>query len=297
MEPFSYFCDLSLYSSSMVGDSLIACDKAGAIHMLAPAMDILRPDHFKKDVKFYPVDDVCFTSADLFKGIRVWDKERGEEVYSYREDSIRMHTYSKEGCLGAVGDGCVKLYDLRVRYSVGVMPLSMCWMAEWGDGRIYCISSECIAEYDIRNTSGIVSNTRSESSIPGHPRSERKVCGVQDFISIDGGEFCTVRRGDTTYLLRLDESTPAVEEATRRMCVGDRMVKVKDGCDDFVIGVPSGNRMGFYEYRDTWMCEFGEFKNIEYLWFGRDSSYVFADRKVYVMEGGYERFKDLVDKK
>lgn len=287
MEHFFYLCDLSFYSSSMVNDSLIATDKAGTVHVISPVMTALKSDHFKKDIKFYPIDDVCFTTADMFKGIRVWDRHRGKIVYSYKEDSIRMHTYNEEGCMAAVCEGGAKLYDLRIRYCIGILPLSMCWMAEWGTGKIYCVNDACIAEYDIRNTAGMLSNTRvkEDSSKDGL----RNIEGVLDFISIGAGEFCTVNRKDAMYLLKLNG--PMETDASRRKCIGSRMVKIDDSKDDFVIGILDGNKMGFYEYKDTWLCKFDEFKNVEWVWFGKNNSYMFVDRKLYFMEGGYEKFR------
>ncbi|KAG5860551.1 hypothetical protein KMI_01g01920 [Encephalitozoon hellem] len=287
MEHVSYLCDLSFYSSCGVGDSLIASDKMGAVHIVAPVMSVLSVDHFKKDIKFYPIDDVCFTTADMFKGIRVWDRCLGEVVYSYKEDSIRMHTYSKNGCLAAVGEGCVKLYDLRVRYNIDAVPLKMCRKAEWGNDRIYCINDECVVEYDTRNTSSMVCEEKSEAQMK-----KKGIEGILDFASVSRGEFCTVRRGDTVYLMRL--SGLDVMEGTRRTSIGGKMIKVKDSPDDFVIGTVDGNGIGFYEYKDTWTHEFEEFTSVDWMWFGKSKTYIFADRKAYFMEGGYERFKSVM---
>ncbi|CAD26430.1 WD repeat containing protein [Encephalitozoon cuniculi GB-M1] len=286
MEHALYLCDLSFYSSSMVGDSLVASDKMGAVHMVAPCMNTVSVDHFKKDIKFYPTDDLCFTTTDMFRGIRVWDRSRGDVVYSYKEDSIKMHTYNKMGCLAAVGEGCVKLYDLRVRYNIDAVPLKMCRKAEWGDNRVYCINDECVAEYDTRNMSSMACEEKSEVQLK-----KKDIGGILDFASISRGEFCTVKRGGTTYLVRMDGLE--VMEGTRRTSVGDRMIKIKDASDDFVIGALGGSTVGFYEYKDTWTYELDGFGHVDWMCFGRNGVYVFAGRKTYFIEGGYERFKEL----
>ncbi|AFN83542.1 hypothetical protein EROM_081260 [Encephalitozoon romaleae SJ-2008] len=284
MEDASYLCDLSFYSSSSAGDSLIASDKMGVVHIVAPVMSTMSVDHFKKDIKFYPTDDLCFTTADMFKGIRVWDRCLGEVVYSYKEDSIKMHAYSRTGCLGAVGEGCVKLYDLRVRYNIDAIPLKMCWKAEWGEDKIYCINDECVVEYDTRNMSSMMCSEKSEAQLK-----KKDIEGILDFASTSKGEFCTVLREEVTYLMRI--SGLEVMEGTRRTSVGGKIIKIEDSFDDFVIGTVNGSTMGFYEYKDTWTHKFDGLTNVDWMWFGKNKTYMFADRKVYFMVGGYERFK------
>lgn len=278
---FFYLCDLSLHSSSMAGDSLVASDRAGDVHVVMPTMSTFKSDHFKKDIKFYPADDLCFTTADMFRGIRVWDRARGQIVYSYREDSIRMHAYSRDGCLAAAAEGCVKFYDLRVRYHVGAVA-AQCRKIEWSGDRIHCVASDSVSEYDMRNL--------------GSGQSEQvrrlEIEGIQDFVSTEGGDFCIARRGETNYLLHVEGATTSEMESTRRVCVGDRMVKARDS-RDFSVGVLDGNSIGFYEYRDTWACVLGQFRKIDEMWFGRENVYAFADRKIHFMEGGYSRLREL----
>lgn len=283
MEHASYLCDLSFYSSSMAGDSVVAADKMGGIHMLVPGGGVVSVDHFKKDVKFYPADDLCFTTADMFKGLRVWDRSRGEVVYSYKEDSLQMHAYGARGCLGAVGEGCVKLYDLRVRYNVGAVPLRMCRKVEWSGERIYCVGEGYVAEYDARCMG---SNEKNAGRLR-----VKEVEGVLDVVSVWKGEFCTTRKDGTTYLVRLDGVD--AQEGTRRPCVGGKLMKVGETSDGFVIGALGDNTVGFYEYKDTWTHVFSGAGHVDWVLFGEGNSYVFADRKVYLMEGGYDRFKGL----
>ncbi|KAL7347092.1 hypothetical protein P7C65_08s3g13190 [Encephalitozoon intestinalis] len=287
MEEIVYLCDLSFYSSSVAGDSLIASDKMGGVHIIAPEISTVNIDHFKKDVNFYPIDDLCFTTTDMFKGIRVWDRCRGDIVYSYKEDSIKMHTYSRTGCLAAVGEGCVKLYDLRVRYNIDAVPLKMCKKAEWGNDRIYCINDECVVEYDTRNMSSMVCGEKNEAYLK-----KKNIEGILDLISISKGEFCTVKRDGVPYLMRL--SGVDVMEGTRRASIGWKMIKVKDTSDDFVIGMVSENTVGFYGYKDTWTHEFDGISHVDWMCFSKRKIYMFADKKIYLIEREYEGLKELM---
>ncbi|KAH9410925.1 hypothetical protein HK407_09g15200 [Ordospora pajunii] len=289
MERFFYLCDLSFFSSSMVQGSIIACDKMGTIHTIMPIMGEIAVDHFKKDIKFYPVDDLCFTTADMVRGIRVWDRCRAEIVYSYKEDSIRMHAYGNNGCMAAVGEGSVKLYDLRVRYSIDAIPVGMCKMAEWGDSRVYCVGESSIVEYDTRNLCNMVSGQRSEDRM-----NVGKLEGVIDFASMYKGEFCILKRNGSLHLQKIEglKEVGGYERPT----VGSKMIKIRNEIDDFAIGVLDENRVCVYEYRDTWACAIDGVHHVDWMWFCQDNCYVFADRKVYLMEGGYEEFKKAMRK-
>ncbi|KAM0671297.1 hypothetical protein OCOL_001749 [Ordospora colligata] len=273
----------------MIEGSIIACDKMGTIHTIMPVMSEISMDHLKKDIKFYPADDLCFTTTDMVKGIRVWDRCRAEMVYSYKDDYIKMHAYSKNGCMAAVGEGSVKLYDLRVRYNIDTIPVGMCKMAEWGDNRVYCIAENSIVEYDTRNLDNMVSGQRSEDRM-----SVSKLNGVIDFASMHKGEFCMMKRNGMVYLQKIEELKEVA--GYERPSIGSKMIKIRNEIDDFAIGAVEDNKVCIYEYRDTWMCVMEGVNHIDWMWFCRNNCYMFADRKVYLMEGGYEEFKKAIRK-
>jgi hypothetical protein len=276
MNGFFYLTDSRYFSSSLIGDSLVVGENTGDLQVV-PQLSTIRSDHNRKDVKFYPMDDLCFTTTDRNRGIRVWDRAREEVVFKYKEEPIRMHTYDREGCMAAVADGCIKFYDLRVRYHVGAAALRMCRMAEWSrSGSIYVLSDEQIVELDTRKIGAIVGRRR-----------ELKVGErVLSLASLGDGLFCTVKRGDGHALLKLCD-----EASVERPCSGHEIIKVRDGGDDFVFCIATRNIVTFYEYRDTWSSVFHDCASIQSVCFGEHNSYLFADGKLFCMEGGYRKFR------
>jgi hypothetical protein len=278
MDNFFYLANTSYFSSSLVKDSLVVGESTGDLLVVVSQLSAVKSDSYKKDVNFYPADDCCFTTTDS-RGIRVWDRAREEVVYAYREEPIRMHIYDRDGCMAAVADGCVKFYDLRVRYHVGAAALRMCQMAEWArDRTVYVLSDGRIVELDARKMGTVVNRGKEIKS------GER----VLSFASLENGLFCTAERRGGHVLLKLND-----EGFVERPCVGHRITKIRDEWNNFAFCIINKDTAVFYEHKDTWSYAFPDLAAVQDVRFGEHNSYLFADQKIFCMEGGYEKFKEL----
>lgn len=77
----------------------------------------IKSDMNCKKIRFYPDDDHLFTSSDPDDGLRVWDTEKQEIIFSYPKDIIQDHIYVQERHIAAQTEIGIKFFDLRMRYS------------------------------------------------------------------------------------------------------------------------------------------------------------------------------------
>ena len=78
--------NINFYSSDYNKDSFIFCDNDGFIHLNDNL--IKKEDDIKKYVKFYPSDNLVFTTTDL-NGLKVWNSEKRDVIFSYKKEELK----------------------------------------------------------------------------------------------------------------------------------------------------------------------------------------------------------------
>lgn len=134
------------FSSDFNCNSLIYSTKEGEVVVNDHRFT---PDHFKKDVKYYPPDDKVFTTTDA-SGLRVWDVSRRECIYGYRTEELYKHSYSSNCILSAFGPYNINFYDLRCRYPTHTLFKSRIQKLGWIGETLYFFDGYTMFVYDYK---------------------------------------------------------------------------------------------------------------------------------------------------
>lgn len=259
MNGFFELMNISYHSSDIHNSSLIVSEKNGTIQFISDKMGSFIPDHFKKHVRFYPVDDFLFTSTDNSIGLRVWDREKEKESYRYPEDSLGVHEYSKNRVIASLSSFGVKFFDIRTRYHISSMSFSLPLGLVWGDEDLYVYNEHSIVKYNILRDK-------------------------KEEIVVDQGISSVMVSGDDLYYIKvrfmkcyLIKNSLNYEIET----VGSNGLTLNGEIYTF-----GNNEIKMYSKTDSLLTEFKFIKNIEDLKFTKFNTYLFADKKLYIKEGG-----------
>ena len=110
---------------------------------------VINEDSLRKDIKFYPVDDLVFTTTDI-NGLKVWDAYAGKCIYKYKEDKLSMHSYSPECILAAFNQFNIKFYDLRCRYHTSSIKKSDVERVGWCDNSLLIFKESGLECFDFQ---------------------------------------------------------------------------------------------------------------------------------------------------
>lgn len=142
------YCNTTHFSSDLNFDTLIYSTIDGSIIM--NDIKINTNNSNKKYIKFYPPDCCVFTTTDV-NGLSVWDTEEGNVIYTYKNEDLMDHSYSKNCILSSFDEFNLKFYDLRSRYMINSKTLSNIKKISWQNENIFSLSNEKLIISDFRN--------------------------------------------------------------------------------------------------------------------------------------------------
>lgn len=244
--------DMLIYSEA---DGSISTCTYGAVSRIPTEGNAVR-----KHVKFYPQDNLVFTTTDT-SGLRVWDQERRKVLYKYKDEHLSDHSYSYNSILASFDDYNIKFYDLRCRYLANSRPLHSNKKVGWIEEYVYCFDGGRVSVLDYKNLS----------------RPVRTFDNVFDFAICDGVCYLVTKDRGKCYLTYTDPR--AGEAYLRKEVPYDRILPLKgQGC---IAGVTrDGLRVESYSsLKDVQMKDC----IIEALHFGSTNGYCFANGSLFVI--------------
>lgn len=140
--------DEKIFSSDMNQGRLVCSTLDGRI-VLGDDNSVLC-DKSKKYIKFYPPDCSVFTTTDT-SGLRIWDSEKMDVVYSYKKEDLNDHSYSNSCIVASYDDFNLKFYDLRSRFMINSKVLPKISKIDWHDDLVICISEDKLKILDFKN--------------------------------------------------------------------------------------------------------------------------------------------------
>lgn len=249
-----------IYSES---DGQISVYSCGTLHRIESENDV--PG---KHVKFYPPDNLVFTTTDV-SGLGVWDRERQRILYRYKEECLYDHSYSRSYTLASFDDYNIKFYDLKCRYLAGSRQLRNNRKIGWIEEYVYCFDGEHVSVFDYRNLDYPVHIFNNVFDF--------EVCdGICYLIAKDGGKYCLIYAdpgsNEDTYL--------------RKEVPYSKILPLKGhGC--IAGATKNGLRIESYNsLKDVQMKGFV----VEALHFGDSSGYCFANGFLFVIDGTLKDF-------
>lgn len=137
----------SMFSSDFKENFIIYTEFDGSIHF--QDKKLTNVDSYKKFIKFYPTDSYVFTTTGT-RGLTVWERETGKEIYSYPRENLFDHSYSKNCILASFDEFNIKFYDLRTRYLINSFQQPNLKKIEWCEQYLYCLDDTKLSIIDYR---------------------------------------------------------------------------------------------------------------------------------------------------
>ncbi len=197
--------DIKYYSSDFNNNSLIYSNRDGQIVFNG---NTIESDHLKKKIRFYPPDDLVFTTSDI-SGLRVWDANKGSVVYHYPTADLSVHGYSSNCILASASLYNVMFYDLRSRYSTHTIPYSRISQIEWIDEYLYMYDGERIIVYEYRQHEemGILNNCTGFAIAGNNIYILKKNAGKSYISMLCNRSFIDNKNGNDNMLDKNQESS------------------------------------------------------------------------------------------
>lgn len=263
-------CEAKHFSSDINLDTLLYSESDGSIsvhtHEARRKIDS-ECDALRKYVKYYPPDNLVFTTTDA-SGLRIWDQERQKVLYKYKEEQLYDHSYSQNYILASFDDYNIKFYDLKCRYLASSRPFRNNKKVGWIDEYVYCFDGEHVSAFDYRNLDSPVHSFDN----------------VFDFAVCDGVCYLTTKVSGKYQLIYTDPR--AGDSYLKKEVPYGKIFPLKGhGC---IAGVTKdGLRVESYSsLRDVGMKGY----NVEALHFGSSNGYCFANGFLFIFAGSLEDF-------
>ncbi|KAF7683932.1 hypothetical protein TCON_0866 [Astathelohania contejeani] len=250
--------DIQYYSSDISKFStLLICQPDGKINFIDNnriCTDINTNDNIRKGIRFYPSEDYLFTTIDLTYGLRVWDRETGKIIFSYKRDQIISHEYSKYGIAACATEAGIKLYDLRYRYPIKFIKISGCTGLEWTDEHLKCITRKGVICYDIKTMKEV-------DHIVINGLIDYKTCTYGSYCTVQNDKICLIKNG----------------EYYEKECKGRKLVMY----DKEKVMTTYENKIKIYSFEKDKSIIFDKLKKIEGAICGEKEIYIFGDGKLF----------------
>ncbi|KRH93242.1 hypothetical protein M153_12400002180 [Pseudoloma neurophilia] len=152
IQPLNYYdADIS-YNSTLLVSSTNGL--MSIFYDQALRKDRIANDMQCKKVKFYPGDDFLFTTSDN-TGLKVWDREKQKNIFTYPTDIILDHIYLEDRTIAAQTEIGIKFFDLRMRYSSTFhKQRNILKMSKSGNNLAFCTRNQ-IFKYQHKNAFSI----------------------------------------------------------------------------------------------------------------------------------------------